>query len=97
MDKPVFTKEQMVSSTEVTRKFSETRKKAKKFGLLGIMDRGGLSSVLMDYDQYEQMFLRIQELEEKMLEMTVLQRAEGLKDNPSTAIPWRNVRRTDQE
>ena len=30
LDKPVFTKDQMISATEVARKFSEARKRAKE-------------------------------------------------------------------
>lgn len=93
LKKPVFTKDQMISSTEVARKFSEARKRAKE-APLGIIDRSGLSSVLMDYDQYEKMFIYIQELEEKLLEAEVLKRSEELNSHPSSAVPWRKVRRT---
>lgn len=93
LDKPVFTKDQMISATEVARKFSEARKRAKK-APLGIIDRSGLSSVLMDYDQYEKMFVYIQELEEKLLEAEVLKRSKELEADPSSAVPWRKVRRT---
>ena len=48
----------------------------------------------MDYDQYEKMFIYIQELEEKLLEAEVLKRSEELDSNPSSAVPWREVRRT---
>ncbi len=96
LDKPVFTKDQMISATDVTRKFKAAREKAKK-APLGILDRSGLSAVLMDYEQYEQMYTRIQELEEKIIEIQVLQRAQELKDNPATAIPWRSVRRTPED
>lgn len=96
LKKPFFTKDQMVNSTDVARRFSEVKMKAKK-APLGIFDRGGLSAVLMDYDQYEEMFLKIQELEEKLLEATVLERSERLKENPSSAIPWRNIERKPEE
>lgn len=96
LEKPFFTKDQMVSSTDVARRFSEVKLKAKK-APLGVFDRGGLSVVLMDYDQYEAMFLKIQELEEKLLEATVLERAERLKENPSAAVPWRSIRREPEE
>lgn len=93
LKKPVFTKDQMISSTDIARKFSEARKRAKE-APLGIIDRSGLSSVLMDYDQYEKMFIYIQELEDKLLEAEVLKRSEELELNPSSAVPWRKVRRT---
>jgi len=51
----------------------------------------------MDYDQYEAMFLKIQELEEKLLEVTVLERSERLKEKPSAAVPWRNIKREPEE
>jgi REP element-mobilizing transposase RayT len=96
LEKPFFTKDQMVSSTDVARRFSEVKLKAKK-APLGIFDRGGLSVVLMDYDQYEAMFLKIRELEEKLLETTVLERSQRLKEDPSSAIPWRSIVRKPEE
>lgn len=96
MSKPVFTKDQMVNSTDVARRFSEVKMKAKK-APLDIFDRGGLSAVLVDYEQNDIMFLKIQELEEKLLEATVLKRSERLKENPSSAIPWRSIERKPEE
>jgi PHD/YefM family antitoxin component YafN of YafNO toxin-antitoxin module len=96
LKKPVFTKDQMVNSTDVARRFSEVKLKAKK-APLGIFDRGGLSAVLMDYEQYEEMFLKIQELEEKLLEATVIQRSQRLKENPASAVSWRSIERKSEE
>jgi PHD/YefM family antitoxin component YafN of YafNO toxin-antitoxin module len=94
MDKPVFSKEQMISATEISRNFKAVRQKAKKAPLV-ILERNGLSSVLLNYDQYEKIYEYVQELEEKIVELKALQSLAEIEKDPLCAIPWRSARRDD--
>jgi PHD/YefM family antitoxin component YafN of YafNO toxin-antitoxin module len=94
MDKPVFSKEQMISSTEISRNFKEVRQKARK-APLAILERNGLSSVLLNYDQYEKIYEYVQELEEQIVELKALQSLAEIEKDPSCAIPWQRSRRDD--
>jgi len=48
----------------------------------------------MGYDQFEKMYQRLYELEEKEEARILEARIERLEKYPETAIPWRKVRRT---
>lgn len=92
MEKPAFTREQMTNASDAARKFKEIRVKAKTAPQV-ILENGSFDSVLLDYEQYEHLMLRLQELEEQVL----AERLEGLERDPSVAIPWRKVRRSKSE
>ncbi|MGD9155556.1 MAG: hypothetical protein PVG90_08640 [Bacillota bacterium] len=94
MDKPAFSKEQMIPATEISRNFKAVRQKAQK-APLAIFERNGLSSVLLNYDQYEKIYEYVQELEDEIVELKALQSLAQIKEDPSCAIPWRSVRRDD--
>jgi PHD/YefM family antitoxin component YafN of YafNO toxin-antitoxin module len=94
VDKPVFSKEQMISATEISRNFKTVRQKAKK-APLAILERNGLSSVLLNYDQYEKIYTYIRELEEEIVELKALQSLAEIEKDPSCAIPWRDICRDD--
>jgi len=49
--------------------------------------------VLISYEAYEQMFNRLQQLEEEVLE----NRAEEAKKEPESLTEWRSVRRIETE
>ena len=93
LEKPRITQDQMVSASTAARDFSAIRKKAKDIPLF-ILDRGKIDSVLLGYDQFEEMYMRLRELE---VELLVLQRSQELRENPDLAVPWRAVRRTGKE
>ena len=92
MEKPAFTRDQMTNASDAARNFKAVREKAKVAPQV-ILDNGDLDSVLLDYDQYERLMLRLQELEEQIL----AERLERLEQDPSVAIPWRKVRRSKSE
>lgn len=96
LEKPSITNDQIVSASEVARDFSKIRKRAKVVPQY-ILDRGKIDAVILGYDQYEQMYMRLQELEEEKTELLILQRSKELQENPGIAVPWRNVRRTNEE
>lgn len=92
MDKPAFTRDQMINASEAARNLKGLRQKAKTAPQV-ILDNGDFDSVLLDYEQYESLILRLQELEEQVL----VERIERLEQDPSIAIPWREVRRSKSE
>ncbi|WP_066827507.1 prevent-host-death family protein [Clostridium tepidiprofundi] len=93
MVKPIITKDQMVKSSEAAKRFGSIRKKAKKEPLY-ITDNGNIDSVLIGYDYFEKMYIRLMELEEKEEVKILSSRIEYLENNPSSAVPWRNIRST---
>ncbi len=94
MDKPVFSKDQMISATEIARNFKLVKQKARK-APLAILERNELSSVLMNYDQYEKIFEYVRVLEEQIIELKALQGLAEIEKDPSCAIPWKSIRRDD--
>lgn len=90
LEKPSITQDQMVPASTAARDFRAMRKKAQDMPLF-ILERGRIDAVLLGYDQYERMYMRLRELETELL---VQQRSQELHDNPGIAVPWREVRRT---
>lgn len=93
LEKPSITQDQMVPASMVAREFSAMRKKAQDMPLF-ILERGRIDAVLLGYNQYERMYMRLRELETELL---VHQRSQELHDNPGIAVSWRKVRRTGRK
>ena len=94
MQKPRFTRDQLITSSFASKHFGQIREHARKEPL-AIMDNGQLDTVILGYAQYEQLVGRLLELE-KMHEAVVLEeRIERLQENPDVAVPWRQVRRSN--
>lgn len=91
--KPSITKDQIVQSSVASKKFGEYRRKAKTNPIY-ISDNGNIDTVLLAYDQFEKMYERLAELEAKEEAMVLTQRIDNLEKNPSSAVSWRNVRRS---
>lgn len=93
LEKPSITQDQMIPASTAARDFRAMRKKAQDMPLF-ILERGRIDAVLLGYGQYEQMYMRLQELE---TELQVQQRSQELHNNPDLAVPWRKVRRTGRK
>lgn len=91
--KPSITKDQIVQSSVASKKFGEYRRKA-KLNPIYISDNGNIDTVLLAYDQFEKMYERLSELEAKEEAMILTQRIDNLEKNPSSAVSWRDVRRS---
>lgn len=93
MDKPLFNADQLISASKAAKKFGTVRENAKKAPQY-ITDNGELDSVLMGYKYFEEMFSRLKELEE-LDEIRVLsERIDRLDNDPSSAISWKDIRRS---
>ncbi|WP_407272056.1 hypothetical protein [Radiobacillus sp. PE A8.2] len=102
MDKPAFTIDQIIKSSDLVRRFSEIRKKAKENPYF-ITENGHVETVLLSYDSYEELYqksLLFKEMEERMekLENQIVDyRMERAEENPDQLIDWRTIRRTASE
>lgn len=93
MDKPSFTRDQLIPSSVASKNFGQVRKRAKEMPQF-ISENGTVDTVVLDYDLYERIYQRLRELEEKEEARILESRIERLEKHPETAIPWRRVRRT---
>jgi ribosomal protein L29 len=99
MDKPAFTIDQLIKSSDLVRKFSEIRKKAKDVPYF-ITENGSIETVMVGYEKYEELyktFLQFKEMEKRLVELEVQiadYRMERSEKNPDQLIDWRTVRRT---
>lgn len=93
MEKPSFTQDQMVKSSDAVKHFGEIRKHAKEQPIL-IMDNGRWDTVLLGYTQYEKLYQRLVELEERYEASVLESRIERLERQPESAVPWRRVKRS---
>ena len=94
MGKPSFTTDQIIPSAVASKHFGEIRKKAQVRPQF-ISENGKVSTVVLSYVQYENMYQHLLELEEREEARILEGRIERLEKHPETAIPWRNVRRTE--
>ncbi|MBE1553238.1 type II toxin-antitoxin system Phd/YefM family antitoxin [Sporosarcina limicola] len=94
MKKPTFNTDQLVSASTAAKTFGAVRKKAKILPQF-ITDNGEVDTVVMEYRYFEEMYARLQELEDNEEERVLQERIERLEENPSVAIPWKSVRRTE--
>jgi Phd_YefM. len=88
----LFSRDQLVNTATISRHFSKIKALAKVKPLF-ITDNGEVDMVLISYEAYEQMFNRLQQLEEEVLE----NRAEEAKKEPESLTEWRSVRRIETE
>lgn len=95
MEKPKFDQDQFITSTEVSRKFSIIRKQAKEKPLV-VTDNGRFDTVILDYQLYENMYSRLNELEEQLEIQVLSKRLEELEINPEKGVTWRDVRRSSR-
>lgn len=93
MNKPTITKEQLIKSSEAAKNFGGLRRRSKQQPMF-ITENGNVDSVLMGYEQYEKMYLRLNELESKAETAILTQRIDRLEKSPELAVPWNKIRRT---
>jgi PHD/YefM family antitoxin component YafN of YafNO toxin-antitoxin module len=88
----LFGRDQLVNTATISRHFSKIKAVA-KIKPLFITDNGEVDMVLLSYDAYEQMFTRLQKLEEEALEY----RAEEAERDPESSVDWRSIRRGEND
>lgn len=84
----LFGRDQLVNTATISRHFSKVKQLAKHKPLF-ITDNGNVDLVMLSYETYEQMYNRLRELEEEILEY----RAEEAEREPDSLIDWRTNRR----
>lgn len=85
----LFSRDQLVNTATISRQFSKVKLLAKVKPLF-ITDNGNVESVLLSFEAYEQMYNRLLELEEEVLNY----RAEEAEREPEASVDWQTVRRS---
>lgn len=96
MEKPSFTRDQLIPSSVASKNFGKVRLLAKARPQY-ITDNGIVDTVVIGYDQFEQLYERLQELEGREEARVLETRLERLEKHPETAVSWREVRRTGKD
>ena len=96
MYKPNFSVDQLVPASVASKNLGDLRKRAKKLPLF-ITDNGNVDTVLIGYENYEKMYQRLMELEEKEESRILKERIDRLESDPSLAVSWRSVRRSGRK
>lgn len=91
MTKPKFDRDQLISSSEASRKFGDLTKRAQERPQYITKD-GNVDTVLIGYDLLEHMYERLMELEEEHRNQVLLSRIDRIGRNPASAKSWRDVR-----
>ena len=73
MSKPTFGKDQIVSATTVSKKFSEVRRRAKDMPQF-VSDHNEIDTVILNYQMYEQMYAELEYLREQQFYATAEER-----------------------
>ncbi|MHB8984044.1 MAG: type II toxin-antitoxin system Phd/YefM family antitoxin [Carboxydocellales bacterium] len=95
MAKPTFTREQVISASHASKHFGDLRKRAKDLPQF-ISDNGDIDTVVLAYEYYEKLYLRLTELEALEEARVLSERVESLDQNPSSAVSWKSIRRSGQ-
>ena len=64
MSKPTFGRDQIVSATTVSKRFSEVRRRAKEMPQF-VSDRNEIDTVILDYQTYERMYAELEYLRDQ--------------------------------
>ncbi|OAA90771.1 Phd_YefM [Clostridium ljungdahlii] len=87
-----ITKEQIVKSSIVSKSLGQYRKKAKENPIY-ISDNGNIDTVILSYDQFEKMYERLMELEQKEEERILNDRIRQVEEHPELSAKWKDIRR----
>lgn len=82
MKKPNFTVDQVTAASKASRRFGELRKSAKKIPQF-ISENNTIDSVLLDYKQYEEMFMELEVLRELTWELNLANRLQKADAPPN--------------
>lgn len=91
LEKPTFTRDQIVSATVASKEFSALRKRARTSPQY-ISGRNGIDSVLLDYETYERMYGELQYFRELELGRIAAERVVAADADPDhRPIPFREA------
>lgn len=93
MEKPTFNKDQIMSSSDAAKHFGELRKRAKQAPQF-ITENGNVDTVVLNYDFYENMYVRLQELENNEQALIIVERIDRLEHDPGVGVDWTSIRRS---
>lgn len=76
LDKPRFNVDQVISASTASKRFGQIRKKAKDLPQF-ISDNNVIDTVVLNYKDYEKMYLELQSLRELIWEIGIARRLEN--------------------
>jgi PHD/YefM family antitoxin component YafN of YafNO toxin-antitoxin module len=88
--KPSFNVDQVTSASNAAKRFGEIRKKAKELPQF-ISENNKVDTVILDYSEYEKMFLELNTLKELAWEYELLKRLEQADANPGQSIKLKDA------
>ena len=85
--KLVFGRDQVVTSTQASKNFGEARRRARR-GPLYVSDRNdGIDTVIIGFDEFEEMAVELQQLREERLYALAAARVAEIDANPAREMP----------
>ena len=85
--KLVFGRDQVVTSTQASKNFGEARRRARR-GPLYVSDRNdGIDTVIVGFDEFEEMAVELQQLREERLYALATARVAEIDANPDREMP----------
>ncbi|AYY25029.1 hypothetical protein [Bacillus cereus group sp. FL121] len=90
MDKPKFSVDQIISASYASKRFGEVRKKAKALPQF-ISDNNKVDTVVLDYAQFEKLYMELSELQEIVRKMELMDRVHDLDENPQIAVNFQSI------
>ena len=82
-DKIAFSRDQVVSSTQVVKEFKNIRKKAQKEPLFVSDRNAGMDTVIISYDDFEYMVVELSKARDELLYAKAAERIAKADANPS--------------
>lgn len=87
-----FGRDQLVSASVMARQFGRI-KQAVQHKPLYITDNGRVDSVLINFEQYEELLQQLHELEQEVLKF----RMEEAEREPNSSVDWNSIHRESNE
>ncbi|MDQ0175926.1 hypothetical protein [Bacillus chungangensis] len=93
--KPNFNVDQVTSVSYAAKRFGEIRKKAKQLPKF-ISENNKVDTVVLDYIEYEKMYVELESLRELAWEYKVMRRIQEADENPNQSTSLRDVMEEDE-
>ena len=90
MKKPSFNVDQVSSASNAAKRFGEIRKKAKQLPQF-ISENNKVDTVVLDYAEYEKMYMELETLKELAWEYEVMRRVQRANANPNNSSSLKDI------
>lgn len=90
MKKPNFNVDQVTSASNAAKRFGEIRKKAKQLPQF-ISENNKVDTVVLDYTEYEKMYIELEALKELAWEYEVMRRVQEAEANTNNSSSLKDI------